>query len=82
MLRKLTINVNEDVYEALHKVVGQGNISQFIERLVRPHVTRSRSMTAAQGRGIARYKGPHKTDADIREGLEAGIRRRWAEKNK
>ena len=38
MQRKLTITVDEQVYEGLYRVVGPGRISKFIERLVRPHV--------------------------------------------
>lgn len=38
MRRKLTITVDERVYEGLHRVVGQRRISGFIESLVRPHV--------------------------------------------
>jgi predicted CopG family antitoxin len=38
MVKKLTITVEEDVYHGLHKVVGRGHISNFIEELVRPHV--------------------------------------------
>lgn len=38
MQKKLTITVDEQVYEGLYRVVGSGRISQFIERLVRPHV--------------------------------------------
>lgn len=38
MQKKLTITVDEDVYEGLHKVIGRRKISQFIEDLVRPHV--------------------------------------------
>ena len=38
MQKKLTITVDEDVYEGLHKVIGRRRISQFIEDLVRPHV--------------------------------------------
>jgi predicted CopG family antitoxin len=38
MQKKLTITVDEDVYEGLHRVVGRGQISQYIEALVRPHV--------------------------------------------
>ena len=38
MQKKLTITVDEKVYEGLHKRVGQGRISHFIEDLVRPHV--------------------------------------------
>lgn len=40
MHRKLTITLEDEVYEGLHRVVGRGRISQFIESLVRPHVTR------------------------------------------
>ncbi len=39
MQRKLTITLDEQVYDGLHRVIGRGNISQFIENLVRPHVT-------------------------------------------
>ena len=38
MQRKLTITVDETVYEGLYKAVGQGRISRFIEDLVRPYV--------------------------------------------
>jgi predicted CopG family antitoxin len=36
--KKLTITIDERVYEGLYRVVGPRRISQFIERLVRPHV--------------------------------------------
>ncbi|MEZ4699807.1 MAG: hypothetical protein R2834_05720 [Rhodothermales bacterium] len=38
MQKKLTITIDESVYEGLYRIVGAGNISQFIERLLRPHV--------------------------------------------
>jgi len=38
MQKKLTITVHEKVYEGLHKIVGRGHISRFIEELVRPHL--------------------------------------------
>jgi len=38
MRRKLTITIDEHVYEGLHAVVGPRRISRFIEDLVRPHV--------------------------------------------
>ena len=38
MQKKLTITLDEQVYEALYSVVGRGNISRFIENLVRPHI--------------------------------------------
>lgn len=41
MHRKMTITLQEDVYEGLYLHVGRRSISRFIEELVRPHVTGS-----------------------------------------
>ena len=38
MQKKLTITVEEAVYDGLHRRIGRGCISRFIESLVRPHV--------------------------------------------
>ncbi len=38
MQKKLTITIDERVYEGLHAVIGRRRISGFIEKLVRPHV--------------------------------------------
>lgn len=38
MHRKMTITLDEDVYEGLYRMVGRRKMSQFIEDLVRPHV--------------------------------------------
>lgn len=46
MQKKLTITVHEDVYAALHRVVGRGRISRFLEDLARPHVLRPDLETA------------------------------------
>ena len=38
MQKKLTLTIDEEVYEGLHEVVGHRKISRFVEDLVRPHV--------------------------------------------
>ncbi|MBC7214129.1 MAG: addiction module antitoxin [Burkholderiaceae bacterium] len=38
MHRKMTITLDEDVYEGLYRLVGPRKMSQFIENLLRPHV--------------------------------------------
>lgn len=38
MQKKLTITIDEQVYEGLHAVIGRGRISRFVEDLVRPYV--------------------------------------------
>ena len=38
MQKKLTITIDQAVYDGLYQVVGPRKISRFIEDLVRPHV--------------------------------------------
>lgn len=63
--RKLTITLDERVYEGLHNVVGRRRISRFIESLVRPHVLK-RDLHAA-------YRQMARDEAREAEALE------WAE---
>ena len=56
MNRKLTITVSEAVYDGIHRTIGRRRISQFIEKLARPHVlsedveTAYRDMAADEAR--------------------------------
>lgn len=38
MHKRMTITLDETVYDGLYRTVGKRRISQFIEDLVRPHV--------------------------------------------
>lgn len=38
MTKKLTITIDDDVYEGLYRRVGRRRISRFLEALARPHV--------------------------------------------
>lgn len=40
MQKKLTVTIDEEVYEGLRTVIGPRKISRFIEALVRPHVVK------------------------------------------
>jgi len=46
MQKNLTITLDEQVYEALYRVIGAQNISRFLESLVRPHVIETDLETA------------------------------------
>jgi predicted CopG family antitoxin len=46
MHKKMTITIDEAVYAGLHKVIGRGNISQFLEKLARPYVIKEESLEA------------------------------------
>jgi predicted CopG family antitoxin len=38
MHKKMTITLDEEVYEGLYRTIGKRRMSQFIEDLLRPHV--------------------------------------------
>jgi predicted CopG family antitoxin len=38
MSKKLTIPVDDDLYEGLHQMIGRRRISRFLNDLARPHV--------------------------------------------
>jgi len=38
MQKKLTITIDEEVYNGLRKVIGPRKISRFVQEIVRPHV--------------------------------------------
>ncbi len=65
MQKKLTITLDEQVYEGLHTVIGRRRISQFIEAVVRPHVLKTDL--------IAAYRDMAADEAREAEALE------WAE---
>lgn len=48
MHRKLTITLDEHIYEGLHTVIGRRHISAFIESLLRPHVLKHELEAAYQ----------------------------------
>jgi hypothetical protein len=71
MQRKLTITVDERVYDGLYAVVGRRRISQFIEKLVRPHVERAhlqdayRQMAADERREAEALEWAEGTAGDV-----------------
>ena len=71
MHKKLTITVDEEVYEGLHRVIGRQKISQFIESLVRPHVVPQdlsdayRAMAADESREAEAHEWAEATIRDV-----------------
>ena len=46
MQKKLTITIDEEVYEGLRNTIGPRKISRFVQEIVRPHVVRPNLETA------------------------------------
>jgi len=71
MQKKLTITIDEEVYEGLHQVIGRRRISGFIEALVRPHVISAelaqayRAMAADEVREAEAAEWTESTIADV-----------------
>jgi len=69
MQRKLTITVADDIYRGLHQQVGRGEISRFIENLVRPLVIRDDALEQKY-RDAADDEAAEK---EARQWIEAGV---------
>ena len=69
MQRKLTITVADDVYRGLHQQIGRGEISHFIESLVRPLVIADDALEQ-EYRDAAHDE---RTEREAREWIEAGM---------
>lgn len=48
MRRRMTISIDESVYEGLVRVIGRRKISLFLEDLARPHVVNEDLLTGYQ----------------------------------
>ena len=73
MTKKLTITVSEEVYKGLHRVIGRGRISRFLEDLARPHVVRQkleaayREMAADESREAEALEWAESTIGDVQD---------------
>jgi len=71
MSKKLTILIDDSVYEGLHRVVGRGSISKFLEELARPHV--AQKGLGDQYREAARDSAREQEARTWTEGMIGGI---------
>jgi predicted CopG family antitoxin len=46
MKQKIAIEIDRDVYDALDRVIGQDNVSQFLENLARTHIQKEDLISA------------------------------------
>jgi len=68
MQKKLTITVDEEVYDGLHRIVGARKISRFVEDLVRPHLALN-----AMEAGYARMAADAHREQEASEWAEATL---------
>ena len=56
MQKKLTVTIDEEVYDGLRAVIGPRKISRFIEDLVRPHVVKKNMYAAYKEMGADKLR--------------------------
>jgi predicted CopG family antitoxin len=66
MHKKMTISLDESVYDGLYRTIGKRRMSQFIEDLLRPHV-----LDTAMDAGYQAMAADKKREADAHEWIEA-----------
>lgn len=66
MHKRMTITLDEDVYEGLHRTVGRGRISRFIEELVRPYV-----LEESLDQGYKAMASDHEREAEAQQWCSA-----------
>jgi predicted CopG family antitoxin len=66
MHKRMTITLDEDVYDGLYRMVGRRRMSQFIEDIVRPHV-----MDAALNEGYQAMAADREREEDASEWCNA-----------
>jgi hypothetical protein len=67
MQKKLTITIQESIYNDLHLVVGKGRISKFIENIIKPYITTDNLRLSYQT--MAKDKQREKEACEWEEGL-------------
>lgn len=66
MHKKMTITLDEAVYDGLYRTIGKRKMSQFIEDLLRPHV-----MDTALDDGYRAMAADHQREAEATEWCNA-----------
>jgi hypothetical protein len=66
MHRKMTISLDEMVYEGMYRVIGKRHMSKFIEDLVRPYV-----MDTSLDEGYFAMASDHEREAEESEWCDA-----------
>ncbi len=66
MHKRMTITLDEEVYEGLYRTIGKRRMSQFIEDLLRPHV-----MGTSLDDGYKAMAADHQREAEAMEWCNA-----------
>lgn len=79
-MQKLTLLVEDDLYEALHRQVGRGKISHFVSEKVRPYLKSAKTGKPEDFFGCLKKYARPVTKEEAERLKSEYFRERWAHK--
>ncbi|RYG08378.1 MAG: hypothetical protein EON92_16710 [Burkholderiales bacterium] len=79
-MRKLTLLLDDDVYDGLQRVAGKGNIGHFVSEKVRPYLLPAKLGSVEEVFGSLKEFARPGTKAEIEAAKQQWMRKRWAAK--
>lgn len=76
-MRKLTLLIEDDVYEGLHRVAGRGQIGRFVSEKVRPYLGGAKSGRIEDLAGLFRNDRPAVTPSQVKRVAAFGASERY-----
>ncbi|MGE0329908.1 MAG: hypothetical protein AB7P37_04390 [Ramlibacter sp.] len=79
-MRKLTLLIDDDIYDGLHRVAGRGNIGRFVSDKVKPYLVVPKDGDVASAFGCLAHLAKPVTDDQVEAAKRDFMRKRWAAK--
>ena len=79
-MKKLTLLIDDDVYDGLHRSIGRGNIGRFISDKVRPHLPAANDEQSSTAFGLLAHLAKPTTAQAIEQAKRAYLQKRYANK--
>ena len=77
-MRKLTLLLDEDIYEGLHRVAGRGHIGHFVSEKVRPYLVSTKLGRLEAVAGCLAHRARPAKPKDMERAKTEYMRKRWA----
>jgi hypothetical protein len=79
-MKKLTLLIDNDIYDGLHRAVGRGNIGRFISEKVRPHLPAANDEQIRSAFGLLAHLAKPVTTEGMAQAKRAYLQKRYARK--
>jgi hypothetical protein len=79
-MKKLTLLIDDDVYDGLHRSIGRGNIGRFISDKVRPHLPAANDAQTSSAFGLLAHLAKPATAQDIAQAKRDYLQKRYTNK--